>query len=352
MKRIHRFHRTAAAVLLASLVFGFAGPFSWSPRLEAASSSASARLIKRLKAQIASLKRQLAAATAVPAPFLEMVPVGNPGNVADAGNTSTPGVHGAVPYEFRIGKHEVTWNQYAVFLNAVAATDTYGLYHPSMQTDPSVYGIQRTGTSGAHTYTVVGDGNRPVTYVSWFDAARFCNWLHNGRPSGAQTAATTEMGAYPLNGATSGALSIQRNPGARYWIPSEAEWYKAAYHDPRTAAQGGPTGNDFYWLFPTRSDVIPTAEAPPGGINSVNINTSTGGPTPVGAYPSAPSYYGTFDQGGNAWEWNDRVIYGTVRGLRGGSWNSNEDTMRSNFLSDDNVPERENQVIGFRVAAP
>jgi hypothetical protein len=26
--------------------------------------------------------------------------------------------------------------------------------------------------------------------------------------------------------------------------------------------------------------------------------------------------------------------------------------MRSNFLSDDNVPERENQVIGFRVAAP
>lgn len=351
MKRIPLFRRATAAVLFSVFLFGFAGP-SLSPRMEAASASASARIIKKLKAQIAGLKRQLAAATAVPPPFIEMVPISNVGNVTDAGNTSVPGVYGAVPYDFRIGKYEVTWTQYAVFLNAVAATDPYGLYNSFMQTDSSVAGIQRTGVNGAYVYTVVGDGNRPVTYVSWFDAARFCNWLHNGRAAGAQSAATTEMGAYTLNGTTSGGLSIQRNPGAKFWIPSESEWYKAAYHDPRTAAEGGPAGNDFYWLFPTRSEVIPTAEAPPGGVNSVNINTSTGGPTAVGAYTSSPSYYGTYDQGGNAWEWNDRVIYGTVRGLRGGSWNSNEDTMRSNFLSDDNVPDRENQVIGFRVAAP
>lgn len=352
MKRINSLCRTPPIALAILLLIGLAASPALSPRLDGASSSASARLIKRLKAQIASLKRQLAAATAVPPTFVELVTVGNPGNPADAGNTSLPGVYGAVPYEYRIGKHEVTWSQYVTFLNAVAGTDTHGLYHPSMQTDPSIAGIQRSGSSGSYVYSLIGDGNRPVCYVSWFDAARFCNWLHHGRPTGLQSAATTEMGAYSLNGATSSGLTIQRNPGAKYWIPSESEWYKAAYYDPRTAAQGGPVGDDYYWLFPTLSNTIPTAEAPPGGTNSVNINTSTGSATPVGAYLSSVSYYGTHDQGGNVWEWNDRVIYGTVRGLRGGSWNSNEDTMRSNFLSDDNVPERENQVIGFRVAAP
>ena len=36
-------------------------------------------------------------------------------------------------------------------------------------------------------------------------------------------------------------------PGARWFIPSENEWYKAAYHQP--AAQGGDGDN--YWAYPT-----------------------------------------------------------------------------------------------------
>ena len=83
---------------------------------------------------------------------------------------------------------------------------------------------------------VAGSGNKPITFVSWFDAARFCNWLHNGQPSGAQNAATTEDGAYTLNGATSG-VAISKNATAKVWIPSENEWYKAAYYDP---TKGGP----------------------------------------------------------------------------------------------------------------
>lgn len=56
----------------------------------------------------------------------EWAAVGNAGNVADVTG------YGAVGYEYRISKHEVTNAQYAEFLNAVAATDTYNLYNSQM----------------------------------------------------------------------------------------------------------------------------------------------------------------------------------------------------------------------------
>ena len=93
--------------------------------------------------------------------------------------------------------------------------------------------------------------DRPVNYVNFNHAARFVNWLQNGQPTGAQTAATTERGAYTLDGAMSG-VSFTRNAGATYGLPSENEWYKAAYHQP--AAQGG----DSYWFYPTGSNNPPT----------------------------------------------------------------------------------------------
>lgn len=139
---------------------------------------------------------------------IEMVTVGNAGNSADS--TS----YGDVSYQFQIGKYEVTVGQYAAFLNAVAATDTYGLYNAAMATDLNVAGIERSGTSGSYQYSVVGSSSRPVTYVSWFDAARFCNWLHYGQPKGLQDLTTTEDGAYLLNGSTSGGLGITREGAA------------------------------------------------------------------------------------------------------------------------------------------
>jgi hypothetical protein len=136
---------------------------------------------------------------------IETVSVGNPGN---AGDTRIQGNFGAVDHVYAIGKYEVTAGQYTVFLNAVAATDTYGLYHTWMDydADPSRNGcnIKRQGTSGSYTYSVASDwADRPVNYVSWGDAARFANWLHNGQPTGAQDLTTTEDGSYFLNGMTS-----------------------------------------------------------------------------------------------------------------------------------------------------
>ena len=103
--------RTLTFVLLLALSFSLVGPMSLVPSVEAASASASKRIIKKLKKQIKTLKAQLAAARAVPptpAAFIEMVTVGNAGNVADAGNVSEASVYGAVPYEYSIGKYEVT----------------------------------------------------------------------------------------------------------------------------------------------------------------------------------------------------------------------------------------------------
>jgi formylglycine-generating enzyme len=269
-----------------------------------------------------------------------------------------------VPYDYSIGKYEVTLAQYTTFLNAVAATDSFSLYNASMATDLNSAGIAQSGTSGSFTYSVIGTGTRPVTFVSWFDAARFCNWLHNGRPSGAQDATTTENGAYPLNGAITG-VTITRQWGAKYWIPSEDEWYKAAHHDPRTAASGGPTGDDFYWLYPTGSDSVPGNTIGPLSLaNHANFFTtvysvtqsgsysaSQNYLTAAGSYPGSADFYGTFDQGGNVLEWNDAVISDTFRGLRGGSWFGSGFNLRSSLRFDSN-PGDGNSSIGFRVASP
>ena len=158
-----------------------------------------------------------------------MVPVGNPGNAPDTRYDNIP--IGYVGYEYQIGKYEVTAGQYTEFLNAVAKADPNGLYHPSMGSPSVVLGanIKRTGSAPTFSYSVAADwANRPVNWVSYWDAARFANWLHNGQPTGPQDPGTTEGGAYHDVG---NQTLFGRNAGAKFFIPTENEWYKAAYHD-------------------------------------------------------------------------------------------------------------------------
>jgi formylglycine-generating enzyme len=166
-----------------------------------------------------------------------LVHVGDPGNAGELSGAVGYGgerICGAVPYAYNIGKYEVTAGQYAAFLNAVAKSDTYGLYNTLMDTANDQYGcnIKRIGSSGSYAYSVASDwANRPVNYVSWGDAARFANWLQNGQPTGTQDLTTTEDGAYYLNGATSNVqlLAVSRKANWTWAITSEDEWYKAAY---------------------------------------------------------------------------------------------------------------------------
>ena len=154
---------------------------------------------------------------------IDWVGVGNAGNATD---TATGSLYGAVSYAYNIGKYEVTNSEYAQFLNAKGASNSNGIYYAGMAS----YGITQGGSSGSFSYSVTsGFENKPVVYVSWFDAARFTNWLGNGQGSG-----DMETGAYDLMDAVTGIISV--NPGAKAWLPTEDEWYKAAYYNGDTAS--------------------------------------------------------------------------------------------------------------------
>jgi formylglycine-generating enzyme required for sulfatase activity len=290
---------------------------------------------------------------------LETVTVGNPGNTGELSGSGAGGygpsrICGAVAYTYNIGKYEVTAGQYTEFLNAVAATDTYALYNTYMWSDTYGCKIQRSGSSGSYTYSVTSDwANRPVNRVSWGDAARFANWLHNGQPTGAQNLSTTEDGAYYLNGATTNAqlLAVNREADWKWAITSEDEWYKAAYYNPATSS---------YYDYPTSSDGTPGNQLinPDPGNNANFFHQSSytiGSPywrTEVGEFENSGSPYGTFDQGGNVFEWNEAILYGyDLRGQRGGSAYDYYDFQQAAIRNVAGDPSSEDiNCVGFRVS--
>ena len=278
---------------------------------------------------------------------IETVLVSAPGNQADPMTG-----YGSVRTPFRISKSEITLDQYVAFLNAVAAVPKNrvirDLWVPEMTSDKEDPGplIARSGggtSTAPYRYHVTPSslwgplaGKRPVAWVTWFDAARFANWLHHGGDKNPKALADTETGAYTLTDyQTTGTVS--RNPEARWWIPSENEWYKAAYYDPNKP--GGPG----YWNYPTRSDAPPRDArlaqkdghhivppvAPAANFNEVYVKlrrTNGGVLTPVCAYASEDPLlnsrgpWGTCDQAGSLWEWTEGIDGPQNKIVRGGSW--------------------------------
>jgi hypothetical protein len=266
---------------------------------------------------------------------IDWVAVGDPGNACDA---QPGGCFGSVGTVYQIGKYPITNAQYAEFLNAVAATDTYGLYNASMGSGYG--GIARSGSAEPYSYSpIAGREEMPVNYVSFWDALRFANWLHNGQPTGAQDSTTTEDGAYTITETGIDENSITRNAGAAIFIPSEDEWYKAAYYD---------TGAAVYYDYPAGSDTQTTCAAP--GPTPNTANCAAYDLTDVGSYTGAASPVGTFDQGGNVWEWNDTIISVSARGHRGGAYYNTADTLAASLRGTD-IPADESDVVGFRVAS-
>jgi formylglycine-generating enzyme required for sulfatase activity len=222
--------------------------------------------------------------------------------------------------------------------------------------------------AGSRYVPKAGLGNRPVVRVSWYDAARFVNWMNNGQGNG-----DTESGAYTLQGGTavpSNAASVTRNPNASLFLPTEDQWYKAAYYK-----GGGP--NAGYWKYATRSDTKPTSDQPDDApnhspTNSANYYNEDGIPnngindgyvqstpqnggitqllTDVGAYAQSVGPYGTFDQNGNAKEWLETpgAIVPTERRYRGGSYDSDNDLGSDVF--GETAADFDYSNVGFRVA--
>jgi formylglycine-generating enzyme required for sulfatase activity len=284
---------------------------------------------------------------------IQWVTVGDPNNAADTTN------RGAVSDSFQIMKYEFTNQQYTNFLNSVDAggINPNSVYNVDMGNDIRG-GISFTsGAASGSKYAVKSNmGDKPVNYVSWFDAARVANWYQNG----ATSSSSTETGAYTLVGGQTNGTAPARNNGATFYIPTEDQWYKAAYY------KGGGT-NAGYWDYATRSDEAPTAvTAGLTGIGSAgstgnfanylddaNWNDRGGNVTTVGTN-GVSSAYGAFDMNGNITEWNDLtgLVAGERRGLRGGFWGSfSENSLRSSFNQDTPASD-ENDVYGFRLASP
>ena len=304
--------------------------------------------------------------------------VGNAGNAADPETG-----FGAVSYNYAISKTEVTNAQYVEFLNAVdpSGANLLQLFNPQMAGNLGGIELQPGNPNGSRFVAQAGREQNPVTYVSFFDAMRFTNWLHNGQGSNetdfdvvrftnslrnGQGSSDTETGVYTIGSG----IDEVRSAGARYWIPSEDEWYKAAYHD----ASAGTAR--VYFDYATGSEGEPVSDQPGDNAAAVNyfsddglangindgfaVSGSTDFPsnpfTDVGAYAAAASPYGTFDQSGNVQEWNETVFRPSGRGLRGGSWISGvwpvADVLSASNSTGGSSPTGGTFSVGFRVAGP
>ncbi len=278
-------------------------------------------------------------ASAASAVVIDWVTVGDPGNACD---TQVDGCFGSVANAYRISKYEITNAQYAEFLNAKAKSDPLGLYNGNMS--GTLGGITRSGTDPNYSYSVIaGRGDVPVVAVSFYAAMRFANWLHNGQGS-----ASTETGAYTLLGGTatpSNGDTVTRDPNAQVFIPSDDEWYKAAYYDP---------GTGIYYDYPVGTDTQTVCSTPTSSANYANCSSAVSNVTAVGSYTGSASPNGTFDQGGNVEEWNETLytINGNpYRGIRGSWFNGGPTDMGAANESFGGAGALY-AAIGFRVASP
>ncbi|MDZ7617536.1 MAG: SUMF1/EgtB/PvdO family nonheme iron enzyme [Patescibacteria group bacterium] len=230
---------------------------------------------------------------------IDFVTVGNSGNAADANANANRNGYGAVNYVYKMGTYEVTRNQWDTV--AGAAGITIGVGSPRFS------------------------GNQPVTEVSWYGAAQFCNWLTTGDKYVGAYTFTFNAGATAITG-----VSIDRtyrnDGGVAYVIPNENEWYKAAYYDPNKNGTGG------YWLYGTGQDDVPTPLPDGGGTAGAVYNRHSGGTYPGMDYPESvllagsSNAYGTIAQSGNAFEWIEDYYSGSSgdRVRRGASYANNE----------------------------
>jgi formylglycine-generating enzyme required for sulfatase activity len=221
---------------------------------------------------------------------LDLVTIGDINNASDVdlttvGRDGFGTRYGSVDRVYQIGKYPVTNCEYAEFLNAIATVDRYDIYASGMGTGlidivgdlagaySSIFrGIDPSDPTRFVYYVKENMKNKPVTLITWFNAARYCNWLHNGRPSGDQNNSTTEDGVYALGGRTTG-NAVTKKSNANYHIPTENEWYKAAYY------KGGGT-NAGYWAYATQSDTVPTAVL----ASSTGDGLINGGPASIPDY--------------------------------------------------------------------
>jgi Sulfatase-modifying factor enzyme 1 len=295
---------------------------------------------------------------------IDFVTVGSPNNAAynrdDLQGLITG--RGSVPYEYRIGRYEVTTSQWLEFYNTFKARSDF--VPDSVLPPPQIWGAQMdpnyTGP-GTRYRLIPGNpdsGTRFTAGITWRTAARFCNWLCNGKSS---SLSALDNGAYdtstfqePMRGVFTDQL--HHNPNALYFIPSIDEWAKASFYDP--AANGGQGG---WWLNQYGRDRQPVFGPPPswGGTGETNTFFQLPGNAqfqiPLGAYESVGSVspWGLLDSAGATTEWTEERLvndFGQTFRYTGGSSSAAGQTDWAYAYGADN-PANRYAWDGLRVAA-
>ena len=252
---------------------------------------------------------------------IDFVTIGNPGNKSDKRGSLNP--VGSVIYTYNIGKYEVSREM----IEKANAAGGLGI---------TLQDMTRYGGNGS---------NKPATGISWYEAAKFVNYLNTSQ--GKQSAYKFDGGGnFQLWSSGDAGYDVNnkfRNKLAKFFLPSVDEWYKSAY--------GSPSGT--WYNYPTGSDAAPTAVS--GGTSGA-VYYEQSGPAEI-TWAGGLSPYGTMAQGGNVWEWNESAYdgindtVGESRVLRGGSWFFPEGVLSAgicNFSSPTNERYEDN---GFRVAS-
>jgi formylglycine-generating enzyme required for sulfatase activity len=235
---------------------------------------------------------------------MDFVSIGNAGNGTDP---ATGNLYGAVSYNYRIGKYEVTnaqWNAFTAVAGAPIGNPAYW--------------------TGAQ---------QPTNEVIWYEAAQFCNYLTSGDKS---------KGVYQFSGDNTNPgdfLGINRNAaissyGIAYVLPTEDEWYKAAYFKPNASG---------YSLYANGTNTAPShTDACYGQFPDYT------GPWNVGS--GTQEQNGTFDMMGNVDEWNETLFDSSHRVIRGGSFIYREWVLSSSAHSG-YYEYGESYGVGFRIAS-
>jgi formylglycine-generating enzyme len=229
--------------------------------------------------------------------------------IGDLGNTAD-GTYGKVDYEYQISATEVTIAEFIA--SGVGDGDEN-------------YWNDGTRTVGAAA---------PASYVSLYEAKKYANYLTEQANGGLTnynlySADGTGTGSYTRADAISDNILV-------YGVPTEDEWYKAAYY----------TGNagDPWSLYANGTDTDPTK----GTTNGWNYDFFKRSPnyTWTAGY-GGEEQNGTYDMMGNVWEWTED----SSGVIRGGAYGNDGEYLRSSVRISSFDPTTENGLLGFRVAA-
>lgn len=248
-----------------------------------------------------------------------LIPAGTFQMGSTTGDVDEAPVHTVELDAFYIDQHEVTNAEYRAFVTVTGYPPPRGIGYTA------VYELLK------HGYEPWNDPDfnhpdQPVTTVTWFDAAAYCEWA-----------------------------------GKR--LPTEAEWEKAA--------RGGLEGTRYSWGNAEPNDTTANFADSQTEFEwrSPDVNDGYLFTAPVGMFQ--PNGYGLFDMAGNVWEWcadwYSTTYYSDVqsaesplrnpkgpdtgkrRVLRGGTWYRAAHTIRNAERISD-YPDNSLNVVGFRCA--